>query len=124
MTDDGTTGRSPGAQLLPADLGAQLLPADLGTRYATRFYLTRLAVLGGLGLVAVLVPPVTVLFGDGSHALGVSIVLLILLTMAVFRSTLRDRGALSPASAAFVPQPPRFALRLLAVVVRSLRHHD
>ncbi|HEU5269198.1 MAG TPA: hypothetical protein VFU36_04675 [Jatrophihabitans sp.] len=114
MTDDGSTGRGP---------ATSVLPADLGTRYATRFYLTRLAVLGGLGLVAVLVPVITVLFQDGTHALGASIVGLILLTLVVFRSTLRDRGALSPASAAFA-EPPRLALRLLAAVARLLRHHD
>jgi len=107
----------------PRNPTAHVVPADLGARYATRFYLTRLAVLGGLALVAVLVPAIAVLFGDGTHALGVSVVLLVLLTLLVFRSTLRDRGALSPASAAFV-QPPGSALRLLAAIVRLLRHRD
>jgi len=105
--------------------GPRILPADFGARYATRFYLIRLAVLGGLALLAVLTPVVVVLFQDGSHALGVSIVLLILLTLVVFRSTLRDRGALSPASAVFVAQQPGYLLRLLAALARLLpRNHD
>ena len=111
------TGDDPGG-LGPA---TPILPADFGARSAARFYLTRLAVLGGLALVAVLVPAVTVLFQDGRHALGVSVVLLILLTLVVFRSALRDRGALSlPTAVAPLPRPA--ALRLLvASLVRMLR---
>lgn len=102
---------------------APILPVDLGTRAAVRFYLTRLAMLGGLALVAVLVPAITVLLQDGSHALGVSVVLLVLLTLVVFRSALRDRGALSPVSA-FAPAPRRAVLRgLVAALVRMLRRH-
>jgi hypothetical protein len=97
-----------------------ILPADFGVRPAVRFYLTRLAILGGLALVAVLVPAVTVLFQDGAHALGVSVVLLVLLTLVVFRSALRDRGALSPVSS-FAPAPRRAVLRsLVESIVRLL----
>ena len=104
---------------LPA---APVLPADFGARSAVRFYLARLAVLGGFTVLAVLVPVIIVAFQDGSHALGASVVLLILLTLVVFRSVLRDRGALSPVSA-FVPPPRPAVLRLLvAAVVRMLRN--
>jgi hypothetical protein len=105
------------------DPAAPVLPADFGARPAVRFYLVRLAILGGLALLAVLVPAVTVLFQDGAHALGVSVVLLILLTLVVFRSALHDRGALSPVSA-FAPAPRRAVLRsLVAALVRMLRRH-
>jgi len=100
---------------------APVLPADFGVRPAVRFYLTRLAILGGLALVAALVPAVTVLFQDGAHALGVSVVLLILLTLVVFRSALRERGALSPVSA-FAPAPRRAVLRSLVTAVLQLWH--
>jgi hypothetical protein len=109
MTDPGTASPDPAAPILPADFGA---------RSAVRFYLTRLAILAALTLVAVLVPAVTVLFQDGAHALGVSVVLLILLTLVVFRSALRDRGALSPVSS-LAPAPRRAVLRrLVEAVVR------
>lgn len=105
----------------PGRGSAPILPVDFGIRPAVRFYLTRLAVLAGLGLVAALVPAVAVLFQDGPHALGVSVVVLVLITLVVFRSVLRDRGALSPVSG-FAPAPRRVPLRTLAVIiVRMLR---
>lgn len=72
------------------------LPADHGTRYAVRFYAIRLAILGALILLAILVPALTVLFHRGGNALGALLVALVLLTLLAFRSSLRDRGALSP----------------------------
>lgn len=72
------------------------LPADYGTRYALRFYSVRLAILGALILLAILVPALTVLFHRGGNALGALLVALVLLTLLAFRSSLRDRGALSP----------------------------
>lgn len=72
------------------------LPADHGTRYAVRFYSIRLAILGALILLAILVPALTVLFHRGGNALGALLVALVLLTLLAFRSSLRDRGALSP----------------------------
>lgn len=113
---DGATDRG-----APSPAAAPILPADFGARSATRFYLTRLAILGGLALVAVLVPAVTVLFQDGTHALSASVVLLLLLTLVVFRSALRDRGALSPVSS-LAPAPRRAGLRsLVAALGRMLR---
>lgn len=72
------------------------LPADHGTRYAVRFYSIRLAILGALILLAILVPALTVLFHRGGNALGALLVALVLLTLLAFRSSLRDRGALRP----------------------------
>jgi hypothetical protein len=104
------------------DPAAPILPVDFGARPALRFYLVRLAVLAGLALVAVLVPAIIVLFQDGAHALGVSVVLLVVLTLVAFRSALHDRGALSPVSG-LAPAPRRAVLRsLVAALVRMLRH--
>jgi len=72
------------------------LPADHGTRYAVRFYSVRLAILGTLILLAILVPALTVLFHRSGNALGALLVALVLLTLLSFRSSLRDRGALRP----------------------------
>ncbi len=99
-----------------------LLPADRGTRYAVRFYAVRLAILGGGILLAVLVPALTVLFHNGSHASSGIVVLLVVLAFFAFGSTVRQRGALSPGTAAFAPTPRINWFRVLvAAVARMLR---